>query len=100
MRLKVEICGSCLRGCEIASTSIEKEGIAQRLMKDLSNLETGLDIEIEIGQCQRFCPEQRVTLSFSKEENESDRRLGASPLGTYDSILEFIASRARLFLAK
>lgn len=99
MALKIEICGSCLRGCEIAATAEEKNQFVNKLTQELKDSQ-GFDFEIEVGQCQRFCPENRVTLSMSKNPDGSDRRLGASPLGTYASICEFISSRARAFLAK
>lgn len=101
MALQIEICGSCLRGCEIAATAEEKNQFVAKLTQELKGSQGfDFDFEIEVGQCQRFCPENRVTLSMSKNPDGSDRRLGASPQGTYVSICEFISSRARAFLAK
>lgn len=48
--------------------------------------------QIELGQCQRFCPEGRVTISAGSDPTGIDKRLGASVSGTKESVIALVKS--------
>lgn len=74
---KVEICASCLRGQGFINGPQDREGrraFLQRLIRDVGEDEK---IEMKLGQCQRLCPENRVTLA-SRQRHSGSESAGAS----------------------
>ncbi|MFP5519163.1 MAG: hypothetical protein ACLGGX_04625 [Bdellovibrionia bacterium] len=95
----VEVCASCMRACGLVQNKTEAHSLIKEVETELKS--QGLEaLSIEAGQCQRYCPENRITVSMGVDPSGRDRRLGATYCGSVDSLKEFVGSKAKSFLDK
>lgn len=97
-KLRIDVCSSCLRAAGLVSTAEDKAALLDRLRLRIQTSGTaGTDLEIQLGQCQRLCPNGHITLTTATlQENEDQElvkgpeNLSMSPEATEDSVVESI----------
>lgn len=95
--LRIEVCSSCLRAAGLVTNRAEREAFFARVRARVEAAAGDGAPRIEVGQCQRLCPPDRVTLAESEillpEELFGEARLGVTEAATEDAVVEAILKR-------
>lgn len=100
VHLRIEVCSSCLRAAGLVTNREERESffarVRERVTDQRAPLEVGDDLRIEVGQCQRLCPPDRVTIAESEilpEDHFGEARLGVTESASEDAVVDAILKR-------
>lgn len=101
-RARIEVCSSCLRALGLITNRTEREAFFERVREKVRAADPEGRLQVEVGQCQRLCPPDRVTLADSEilpgEQPGEESRFGPTRLGvtagaTEEAIVESILKR-------
>ncbi|MBX3017749.1 MAG: hypothetical protein KF767_07670 [Bdellovibrionaceae bacterium] len=101
-RTRIEVCSSCLRALGLITNRVEREAFFERVREKVRAQDPEGRLQIEVGQCQRLCPPDRVTLADSEilpaeppgdEPRYGITRLGVTSGATEEAVVESILKR-------